>query len=336
MAFRVSNEIRTAILGILAITLFVFGFKYLKGSGVLSSHKTMYAVYDNAKGLTPSSFVQIQGVTVGSVKDIRLSSKFPGKVEVEFTVDKNVQIPSDSKAMIVSDGLLGTKALSILMGTSATKATDGASLAIQNEVSIFDKLGGVGDRVDPLVANIDGTVTEAKTALRTIDATVNNFNGLVDGRTKQAVQQSVEGLQLSVADFNKLSAELAAQRAKIGSTVSSLENFAKTLEKNGTAITATMGNVKTTTDKLAAADLTGTIESLKNTVTELDKTIAKINNNEGTVGMLMNDKKLYNDLQGSLHSLDALLADMKANPQRYVSFSLISRKPKPATTSTPQ
>jgi phospholipid/cholesterol/gamma-HCH transport system substrate-binding protein len=334
MAFKISNEIRTAILGILAIVLFLFGFNYLKGSGLMSSSKTLYAIYDDAKGLTPSSFVQVQGVTVGSVKAIKLSKKYPGKVEVEFNINKDIAIPVDSKAMIVSSDLLGNKAMSLILGTSGQKAETGAMLTTQVEVGMMDKFAKTGERIDPLVANVDGTITDAKTAIHTIDATVANFNGLVNDQTKRSVQQSVAGLQTSVKDFNALSAELAAQRAKIGSTVSSLEAFAKNLNANGQAITATMNNVRATTDKLAAADITAVVGNLKNTLAELDATIAKVNNNTGTAGMLINDKKLYNDLAGSLHSLDALLADMKANPSRYVSFSLISRKPKSAATES--
>jgi phospholipid/cholesterol/gamma-HCH transport system substrate-binding protein len=336
MALKVSNEIRTAILGILATVLFLFGFNYLKGSGLLSSSKTMYAIYDDAKGLTPSSFVQIHGVTVGSVKDIQLSKKYANKVEVQFTLTTDVKIPADTKAMIVSSDLLGNKAMSLELGSSPELAKDGAVLATQVEVGMLDKFAKTGDRIDPLVANIDGTITDAKTAIRTIDATVGNFNGLVTDRTKQSVQSSVDGLQVSVKDFNALSAELAAQRTKIGSTVSALEAFAKNLNANSNAITATMNNVKATTDKLAAADITSVVNNLKTTLAQLDATIAKVNNNEGTAGMLINDKKLYNDLAGSLHSLDALLADMKANPSRYVSFSLISRKPKAAAGETSQ
>jgi phospholipid/cholesterol/gamma-HCH transport system substrate-binding protein len=135
-----------------------------------------------------------------------------------------------------------------------------------------------------------------------------------------------------------LSAELAAQRSKISSTVSSLEAFAKNLNTNNQSINSTLNNVKNITDNvnktsenLAKADINQTVTNLKNTLGELDRTLAKINNNEGTVGMLVNDKKLYNDLQGTMNSLDALLADMKANPSRYVSFSLIGRKQKAAT-----
>jgi phospholipid/cholesterol/gamma-HCH transport system substrate-binding protein len=232
--------------------------------------------------------------------------------------------------MIISDGILGTKALSIIMGSSTTAAKSGHYLATQNEIGMLDKLGDAGAKVDPLLSNVDGAVTDAKTALRTIEATVANFNTVVDAQTKASVQKSVTGLETSVRDFNALSAELAAQRQKISSTVTSLETFAKNLNANNGAINASLVNVQKTTEQLANADITTAVENLKRTLGQLELTIGKINSTDGSVGMLMNDKKLYNDLQGSLHSLDALLADMKANPHRYVSFSLIQRKAKPS------
>jgi phospholipid/cholesterol/gamma-HCH transport system substrate-binding protein len=338
MAFKISNEVRTAILGILAIVLFVFGFNYLKGSSLLSSSKTMYAIYDEANGLTPSSFVMIKGVNIGSVQDIALSKKYPGKVEVKFTVSKDAQFPEDSRVQISNVDLFTPKCLAIIPGTGTKQAADGAVLQTQKENGLMDKLGGVGDKIDPLVANIDGTISGAKGAISTIDNTVANINSLIDAKTKANLQQSIAGLDASVKDFNLLSAELAAQRSKISSTVSSLEAFAKNLNTNNQSINSTLNNVKNITDNvnktsenLAKADINQTVTNLKNTLGELDRTLAKINNNEGTVGMLVNDKKLYNDLQGTMNSLDALLADMKANPSRYVSFSLIGRKQKAAT-----
>jgi phospholipid/cholesterol/gamma-HCH transport system substrate-binding protein len=336
MAFKISNEIKTALLAIIALVVFVIGYNYLRGSGAFNKNKLLYATLDNANGLTPSSFVLLHGVNIGSVKNIYLSKKELGKVEIEFSVTNDAPVPNDSKALVTSIDLFGNKAISIAPGTAATAIADKAYIASETEKGMMDKLG---ENAGPMMKNIDGTVIQAKAALTTVDNTVANINSLIDANTKANLQNSISGLNASVKDFNLLSASLAAQRQKIAGTVGALETFANNLNKNNAAINASLANVKTTTDNLSKADISATINNLKATIASLDKTLSKINDNQGTLGMLVNDKKLYNDLQGSVHSLDALLADLKAHPNRYLSFSVFGRKQKaetPAPAVMPQ
>jgi phospholipid/cholesterol/gamma-HCH transport system substrate-binding protein len=336
MAFKISNEIKTALLAIIALVVFVIGYNYLRGSGAFNKNKLLYATLDNANGLTPSSFVLLHGVNIGSVKNIYLSKKEPGKVEIEFSVTNDAPVPSDSKALVTSIDLFGNKAITIAPGTATTAIVDKAYITSETEKGMMDKLG---ENAGPIMKNIDGTVIQAKAALTTVDNTVANINSLIDANTKANLQNSISGLNTSVKDFNLLSASLAAQRQKIAGTVSALETFANNLNKNNAAINASLANVKTTTDNLSKADISTTINNLKVTIASLDKTLGKINDNQGTLGMLVNDKKLYNDLQGSVHSLDALLADLKAHPNRYLSFSVFGRKQKaetPAPAVLPQ
>jgi phospholipid/cholesterol/gamma-HCH transport system substrate-binding protein len=322
MNFKISNEIRVAILGIAALVAVVFGYNYLKGRGSFGSNRTFFAKYDNANGLTEGSFVQINGVTIGTVRKISLANG----VLVEFNItDKNIKIPLDSKVAVFSDGLIAAKILGMVPGTSTTFAKENDTLQTFKEIGTLDKLSA---NAEPMMKNIDGTVTKAGTALASIDNTVNNINSIMDASTKANLQNSIAGLNKSVNDFNQISGTLAAQRQKIASTVASLDAFAANLNKNNAAINSTMTNVQTTTKKISELDLNSTVGELKNTLASLDGTISKINSNQGTMGMLVNDKKLYNDLQGSLHSLDALLADLKARPGRYISFSVFGKKQK--------
>jgi phospholipid/cholesterol/gamma-HCH transport system substrate-binding protein len=322
MGIKIPNEIRVAILGIAALVALVFGYNYLKGRGSFGSNRTFYAIYDNAAGLTEGSFVQINGVTIGTVRKISLV----GKVLVEFNVtDKNIKVPIDSKVAVLSDGLIAAKILGLVQGTSPSMMKENDTLQTYTNIGMLDKLS---ENAEPMLKNIDGTVTKASTALTTIDNTVNNINSLIDAQTKANLQQSIAGLNKSVNDFNQISSTLSAQRQKIASTMASLDAFAANLNKNNAAINNTMTNVQTTTKKLADVDMNGTVGQLKNTLASLDGTISKLNSNQGTLGMLVNDKKLYTDLQGSLHSLDALLADLKARPGRYISFSVFGKKQK--------
>ena len=336
MKFKIPNEIRVALLGIAALVALIFGYNYLKGRGSFGSNRTFFATYNNAQGLTEGSFVQMHGVTIGTVRKISLDPKDPSKVLVEFNIsDKTISVPSDSKVAVLSDGLISAKILGLLPGASTTLLKENDYVQTYKEVGMLDKLQS---DAGPLLKNVDGAVLKADGAITTIDNTVSNINSLIDANTKANLQSAIAGLNRSTQDFNELSSSLAKQKEKIASTISSLEAFAANLNKNNAAINGTLANVQTTTKKLSDADINGTVNNLKNTLSDLNNTISKINSNQGTMGMLMNDKKLYNDLQGSLHSLDALLADLKARPGRYINFSVFGKKQKynePAPT-TPQ
>jgi phospholipid/cholesterol/gamma-HCH transport system substrate-binding protein len=332
MAFKISNEVKTAILGIIALVLTIFGFNYLKGSSVFSSNKTIYAKFADTDGLTPSSYVRYMGVNVGSVKTINIKSA--SEVEVEFSLDNNIKLPKDTRVQIESDGLLGGKLLRIVPGVSTELLKDKDILQSEIKVGIMDNLSGkagpVVDKLDTVMGKLGPTVDQAKGALATIDKTVNNFNSVVDATTKAKLQNSIAGLDKSVRDFNLLSAELAAQRQNIQATMGSLQAFAANLNKNNAVINKTLSNVETTTQNLSKAEIAETVAGLKSTLAGLDKTISKLNSSDGSLGLLMNDKKLYNNLQSSMHSVDALLADLKAHPSRYISVSVFGKKSKEA------
>jgi phospholipid/cholesterol/gamma-HCH transport system substrate-binding protein len=242
-----------------------------------------------------------------------------------------------------------------LAGTSSEDLKDGATIETIKNSEMMDQIGGITADIKKMTENGDslllkklsGTVESATGAINSVDATINNINSVVDAKTKNQLQSSIAGVQRSVNDFNILSAELAAQKARIAAIMNSLDAFTKNLNSNNAAINGTMANInkttellskadiggtvnnlKRTTDQLAQADLSGTINNLKKTIDELNVTLGKVNSTEGTAGMLINDKKLYNDLQGSLHSLDALLGDLKTNPSRYLSFSVFGKKQK--------
>ncbi len=324
MAVQFPKEVKIALMGIAALVALIFGVNFLKGRGKFGSNRTFYAKYDNAQGLTEGGFVQLRGVTIGNVRKVAVSQVDRSKVIVEFLItDKTINIPTDSKAIISSEGLLTAKTLNINFGTSGSYLKDLDTVNSETVIGMMDK---IQNDAGPILQNVDGTVVQAKAAIQSIDNTVNNINSVIDANTKANLQSSIAGLNKSVQDFNVLSNSLAAQRQKIANTISSLELFAANLNKNNAGINSTVSNINATTKKLADADINGTVNSLKNTLADLDNTIQKINSNQGSLGMLMSDKKLYTNMQSSLGSLDALLADLKARPSRYINFSVFGKK----------
>jgi len=313
-----TKEIRIAILGIVAVTLFVLGYKYLKGNGLFSSTRVLLAEYDNVQGLTPSSYVQLKGFNIGSVKSIELSKEHPGKVLVTMNVDKDIQLPADTRASIISTDLLGTKAINLLAGQSTTFLSDKEYIAGTVELGTIENLG----------ASATPAIDSAKTTISSLHQTITGINQILDAGTKENLRNTLKDLGETMHSFNQFAAELNAQRGKISALLANLESFTGTLKQNNGKVTQILANAETTTAHLKDLDMDGTLRELKETMQELQNTLTKINQGNGSMALLMNDDKLYRNLKNTLSTANDLLADINARPSRYINVNIFGKKQK--------
>ena len=322
---QISKEIKIALLGICAILLFVFGYNYLKGTGVFSSTKMLRAEYDNVQGLTPASYVQIQGFTVGSVKDIQLSKEHPGKVEVFITVDKDMMIPEDSRANIVSLDLLGTKAVNLVKGLSSREAAD--NQLIEGEVTM--------GTIESLGATATPAIDSAKTVLASLNQTIRNINNILDETAQANLRNTVSNLNATMKDMSEFASQLNAQNAKIASIMNSMNSFAASLDRNGPTLTRVLDNADATTANLKRTDFDGAVKELKVAMTEMQVILQKVNNGNGSIALMMNDDKLYKNLKNTLATANNLLADVSARPSRYINVTIFGKKNKETSPPPP-
>lgn len=318
MKFNISKEVKIGLLGLVAIVMFVFGYNYLKGTGVFSSTKIITSEYDNVQGLTPASYVQIQGFNVGAVKAIYLSKVHPGKVEVEMTIDKNLSIPIDSKVKIVSLDLLGTKAVSIIKGSSTIMAKDQEMLPGEVELGTIESLGA---SATPAIEIINKIVS-------TLDTTIHNINNILDVNTQNNLKASIASLNTTMQNFSQFANELNAQRSKLTKTLDNLNAFTTNLSNNNATISRVLTNAETTTGNLSKVNFEAMVNDLKKTIAELHSTLNKVNNGNGSLAMLMNDDKLYKNLKNTLSTANNLLYDINARPSRYINVNIFGKKQK--------
>lgn len=318
MKLNISKEIKIGLLGIAAILMFVFGYNYLKGSGVFSSTKIIKAEYDNVLGLTPASYVQLQGFTIGAVKTISLSTVHPGKVQVEMTIDKDLNIPVDSKAKIVSLDMLGTKAVAIELGNSKTNIKENEMMAGEIELGTLE---GLGAAATPAIENINKIIS-------TLDTTVHNINNILDANTQSNLKSAIASLNNTMKDFSQFSNELNAQRSKLTGTLNNLNSFSDNLAKNNATITRVLNNADATTNNLSKVNFESTVSELKRTLENLQTTINKMNSGQGSLALLMNDDKLYKNLKNTLSTANNLLYDINARPSRYINVNIFGKKQK--------
>lgn len=314
---RTTKEIKTAILILSGILLFIFIFNYLKGENLLSNARKITAVYDNVEGLASSAAVTINGHAIGKVQDIRFTEDGSGKLEVVMLVDSDFEFSKNSTAQLYESGLIGGKAIAII------PAFDGAENVVSGDVLGSSVKPGltelVNQRLTPLQEKIETVMVSA-------DQLLTNVNSVFDAETKTNLKGSIAQLKQTITSFettsNALNGLLEDNKSSITST---LNNFS--------VISEDLSEVSTS---LADANLKETINGLQSTITNFDALLSDIEQGEGSVGKLMKDEELYNNLEGALGQLEALLEDMKLNPKRYVHFSLFGKKNKPYNTTETQ
>lgn len=231
-----------------------------------------------------------------------------GDVELRFTVKSSYRIPENSVAKLFTNGIMGGKALEIVLGNSTEYLPDGATIRSENETSVFDL---AGSELDYFKQKLDGLINS-------LDNTLTGINSLLNDNSAQ-IAGTFEGLRQSVAAFG-------AKGEDIKEIIDSINEIMRTVADNSERIDTAISNFESVSNELAEAGLANTVSNLDSVLVELDTTLASLNSTNGSLGKLMNDTALYDSLTQASANLASLLEDLKANPKRYVHFSVFGRK----------
>lgn len=316
---NISNETKVGILAIAAIVVLIVGFNFLKGKNILSKPPAIYAKFSNIGGLEKSNSVKINGLTVGTVSDIQQADKEIDNIIVEIHLTRDIVIPKNSVAFIDA-GLLGSSFVNIEKGDANAYLQKGDTISTRLDKGI---LGNIQNQLAPTLVRVNETLDSLK-------ITVGAISSVFDPRTKNNLQDLIANLTISSAQLQQL---LNAQTGILAKTLGNLNSVSENLAKNNDAITGSIRNVEVTTSKLANANIEGTMSALQATVTELKNTIANLNSKNGSLGLLMNDRQLYDKLNGvadrlnkAALSAEITLDDLRIHPKRYVNISVFGNK----------
>lgn len=305
---KLSREVKTGILVLSGILLFIFGYNFLKNSSLLETDRIFYVKYDNVAGLAMSAPVTINGLEVGQVKRIDFLNKNGGLL-VKFSVEKDFEFSRNSVVQIYSSGLIGGNNLGIIpVNDSAKKAKSGDTLTGEIQTGMID---GLMDKFVPLE-------TSLKQTLAKLDTVLGGVVEIMDEETRENLRSSIANFNATMISFNGVSRDmkslLSTNKDKLNNTFANLD--------------ATSENFARLSDSLAQLQTGELVRSMEATIEKLNNIAVGIDNGEGSVGKLLKDDKLYENLTGASKQLEQLLEDMKLNPKRYVHFSLFGKKAK--------
>lgn len=306
---KLTREIKTAILVIASILLFIWGYSFLKGKDLFTNYTTLYVVYDNVEGLASSAPVTLNGLIIGKVNGITIDEN-TGKLKVRMQIKTDFPISKSSIATMYSSSLIGGKQISIQPNFQDKElVTDGQVLASNTELGLTDSLGSklepIQQKLDKLLANVDTLVT--------------GLNNVLDQKGQADLKKSLAELSQTMEQFHKASSSINGILDQNKTQINSmLANFNK--------VSSNFSNIS---DSINKADLGKTVRSLNHTLSKVDGLMTSLEDGNGTMGKILKDESLYNNLNSTSHELELLLQDLRLNPTRYVNVSLFGKKNKP-------
>jgi phospholipid/cholesterol/gamma-HCH transport system substrate-binding protein len=325
---KVSNETKVGALTIIAITLIIVGFNFLKGKTIFKSGNFLYAKYADTKGLIVSNPVFVNGFQVGTVFEIENKTADLSQIIVSIKLNNLYKIPTNSTATI-QDNPLGTNSISIVLGNATTYLKSEDTIQTAPAASL---LGDLMNTLSPLGEQTKQTISELQRVLTNINQVLNNNN-------KTNLELVLKNLSETTINLNKSMASielmLQKQNGSIANTATNLSSFTKNLNDNNKKINNILSNLDTTSKQIKDADLTNTIKSIQIAVNELSNTLHLINKGNGTAAKLLNDSTIYQQLKSTINSVNTLVDDVKVHPKRYINISVFGKKDKSTPLSKP-
>ena len=325
---KISNEVKVGALTIVAILVLVFGFNFLKGKTLFGQAPTLYAIFKDLGSLEKSNQVRINGLPIGTVFNFTPTDKEVNSILVEIHLTREINIPENSIA-IIDGSPLGASFITIKKGTANTYLSPGDTVSTQLSNGI---LGDLKTQITPTITRVNETLDSMKLAIGAVAS-------VFDPSTNNNLQTLIARLTLTSGHLQEL---MNAQSGALAQSLNNMNSVTGNLAKSNDAVSASIRNVEVTTANLANARIKETMAALESTITELRGSAAglktsvdKINSPNGTLGALMNDRKLYDQMNKAALGLEILLDDVRLHPKRYVNISVFGGKSKPDALTSP-
>lgn len=296
-----TKEVKIALVTIVGVVILFFGMNFLKGLNLFSSTDDYFIEFKDISGLSSSSPIYADGYQVGTVKDVIYDYTNTNPTKVVVAIDKAMRIPEGSSAEIVSDMMGNVKVNLLLANNPRSRIMPGQTIR--------------GDVNNGAMGQLSAMIPAVEAMLPKLDSILASVNALL---ADPALAQTLHNVETVTQNLTTSSAELNKLMATMNHGVPMMMTKANRVLDNADVLTA----------NLASLDLASTKQQVDNTIASVQQLTNRLNSNDGTLGLLMNDPSLYNNLTSTMRDADSLLVNLRQHPKRYVHFSLFGKKDK--------
>jgi phospholipid/cholesterol/gamma-HCH transport system substrate-binding protein len=311
---KINNETKVGILAAFAIALLIMGYNFLKGNSIFSNEKVLYARYAQVDGLTASKPVLINGYQIGRVTNLELQPD--ASIKATLKINNKYDIPKNTIAKLESTDMLGNKAIVLTLGNDKEYVAEGEFLQTNIEKGLKESIEPVQKKVELIVAKMDSIL--------------GNVNNILNPNTQKNINSSFASIANTLstleATTKKVDGLVGSESTKLSNILTNVEAITINFKNNGKQIDGIMQNLNKVTDRVAALKFEETVNTANKTLADLQSIVGDIKSGKGSLGALINDKQMYDNLNNASKNLDALMIDLKANPGRYVHFSVFGKK----------
>lgn len=316
---KIKREIKIGALIIGALFIFIWGINFLRGTDIFTKQITFYVIYEETTGLVESNAVTISGVQVGHIDKIFLHPDGSGDVVVKCTAEEKINIPDNSVARLYSASLVGTREITLKLGDSPISIETGDTLQSQIKPPIQEELS---QQIIPLRDKAESILSRADTILEGISHFTKDVN-------RQKLTKSIEDMQKSMASIRQLThvadTTFVANSEKLASIIHNVESLSTNLKNNNESITHILQNIESITDTVTSAEIAQTVDNANKSLDKFNRIMEKIDQGQGSIGLLVNDDSLYLNLSRSSQELELLLEDIRENPGKYINVSVFGK-----------
>ncbi len=317
---KLTKEIKIGAIVIFAVAAFIWGVNFLKSRDIFLQEKTCFAYYKKVDGLVTSNPVYLSGIKIGYVKNVEFVSNNSSEVKVTLVFNNKINIPKNSIAKIYSADLMGSRAIQIIMGDSKELLAENDVLKSEIEADLKEE---INRQVVPLKLKAEELMSSFDSVLIAIKLVFNE-------NTRKNLTYSFENIKISLDNIKHMTYNVDTlvtnQRNRLSQIIVNFESISHNIRNNNDKISNIISNFSTLSDTLARSNISQTINTTNKALADVASIMNKINKGEGSLGMLINNDSLYNNLQSSAKNLDLLLIDLKKNPERYVNISVFGKK----------
>jgi phospholipid/cholesterol/gamma-HCH transport system substrate-binding protein len=318
------KEIYIALLFLAALSLFIWGFNFMKGKNIFMNERLLYAVYERTAGLNINNPVLLNGHQIGLVRDIRFIPNDPdAKLIVQLGITSDVPISSDSRA-VIETSLLGSNMINIVLGNSLVQAKNRDTLLSNVATSLQEQFS---IEMLPVKKKAENVMLSLDTVLTVIRAVFNEETRMNLTIAMENIRRSIDMLKNTTYNIDTL---VSTQKTRLASIFANVESITGNIESNNQTLSLIITNIGAVSDSLAKIQFAETIRSADKAIHDFSEVMNKVNQGEGSLGLLINDKKLYKELEHSSAALNTLIRDIQENPKRYLQFSVFGTKDKKA------